>query len=118
MIAAAQAARRYWERAGGWTEVELAEYRLAMTWLQAGEAARALPHAQRCLQICMDNDAPAFERFFAWEALARVQRAVGDASALAQAQIEAEAAFAALDESDQQACQTSLDQLHVAPGAS
>ena len=115
MIAAAQAARHCWERAGGWTEVERAEYRLALTWLEAGETALALKHGQLCLQICLDNDAPAFERFFAWEALTRVQRAAGDASAHAQALIEADGAFAALDEADQQACQLSLDQLHAPP---
>ena len=46
MIAAAQAARRFWALAGGWLETERAEYRLAMTWLQAGDPALARHHAQ------------------------------------------------------------------------
>ena len=40
MILAAQTARHYWGRAGGWLETERAEYRLAMSWVQAGDPAR------------------------------------------------------------------------------
>ena len=117
MILAAQTARRCWALAGGWMEVERAEYRLAMTWLQAGEVAQARQHAQACLEMvaAQDPSAPALERFFGWEALGTVERAAGNATGLAQALLEAEAAFAALDESDRGWCQASLDKLKAAP---
>lgn len=114
MILAAQTARRYWAIAGGWLEIERAEYRLAMSWLQAGDALQARQHAQNCLVISEANDAPALERFFAWEALGRVDRSTGHTSGHALALVQAEAAFVALEEADRGWCQASLDKLRAA----
>lgn len=111
MILAAQTSRRYWERAGSWLEVERAEYRLAMTWLQAGDMARARAHAQACLNIVAANQGEALERFFGWEAMGWVERAVANPSGQALALAQARAAFAELDESDQAGCAASLDKL-------
>ena len=111
MLLAAQASRRYWERAGTWLEVERAEYRLAMSWLQAGDMARAGTHAQACLSIVAANHGAALERFFGWEALGRVERAGANPSGQASALAQARAAFAELDESDQAECAASLDKL-------
>jgi len=111
MILAAQAARRHWALAGGWLEIERAEYRLAMTWLQAGDPARARAHAQACLDLVQAQAAPALERFFAWEALGRAARAAGDAGSHADALVQAQAAHAALDEAKRDWCQPSLDAL-------
>src|SRR5581483_5972026 len=47
MLEAAKAARRFWEIAGGWQEVERAEYRLCMSHLKAGEPSIALEHASK-----------------------------------------------------------------------
>jgi hypothetical protein len=109
MILAAQTARHYWAMAGTWLETERAEYRLAMTWLKAGDAAQARCHAAACLAIVDTRDAPALERFFAWEALALVERATGDAPAQAQATARARDAFDRLAAADQAWCQPSLD---------
>ena len=114
MILAAQNARRYWAIAGGWLEIERAEYRLAMSWLQAGDLVVARQHAQNCLVIVEANDAPALERFFGWEALGKVDRAAGNNSGHALALGQAETAFAALDEGDIGWCQPSLDKLRAA----
>ncbi len=114
MILAAQTARRCWALAGTWLETERAEYRLAMTWLQAGDTAQARQHAQRCLELVQDHDGDAFERFFAWEALGRVERAAGDTAGHRQALAKAREAFAALDEGDRSGCQPSLDALEGA----
>jgi hypothetical protein len=111
MITAAQAARRFWAVAGTWLETERAEYRLAMTWLQAGDAALARHHAQQCLDIVDANDGAALERFFAWEAIGLAARGGGDATGQAQALQMARTAFAALDEADQGWCRASLDKL-------
>ena len=110
MILAAQTARRFWAVAGGWLDTERAEYRLAMTWLQAGDLAQARIHAQQCLDIVQREAAPALERFFAWEALAVVARASASADAPA-AVAQARLAFAELEEADRGWCQASLDKL-------
>jgi hypothetical protein len=111
MITAAQAARRHWALAGGWLETERAEYRLAMTWLQAGDPVRAREHARQCLAIVGTHDGEALERFFAWEAIGLAARAGGDAPGHAQALQQARTAFVALGEADQGWCRASLDRL-------
>jgi hypothetical protein len=111
MIRAAQAARHHWERAGTWMNVERAEYRLAMTWLQAGDLAQARTHAQRCLEIVAENDGPALEQLFGWEALGLVERAAGNATGHARALAKARAAFDALSPEDQGWCRASVDKL-------
>ena len=113
MILAAQTARRYWAIAGGWLETERAEYRLAMTWLKAGDPALARQHAQNCLQIVEKNLGPALERFFAFDALGRAERAAGHAVGHAQALHQAEAAFETLEPGDKGWCQPSLDTLRA-----
>jgi hypothetical protein len=71
MLDAARRARAAWERAGGWMEVERADYQLALCHAAAGQGAEAVAHAQACLQRCEANRADAYELFFAHEALVR-----------------------------------------------
>jgi hypothetical protein len=111
MILAAQASRHHWERAGTWLEIERAEYRLALTWLQAGDPAQARRHAQACLDGATANHAPALEHFFAWEAIGRSARAAGGTAEHQRAVERARAAFADLSEDDRGWCRASLDQL-------
>lgn len=111
MVQAAQVGRRFWEQAGTWLEVERAEYRLARTWLKAGDAQQAQQHAQACLDLVQAQQAPALEAFFAWEALALCARAQADDDAHAQALQHAAHAFAALAPDDQAWCRATLDQL-------
>jgi hypothetical protein len=111
MIAAAQAARLYWERAGTWLQTERAEYRLAMTWLQAGDAARAREHARSCLALIEANDGPALERFFGWEAMGAAERQAGNTEAHAKALANARKAFAELDEANKAWCAATLGKL-------
>lgn len=113
MILAAQTARHYWAIAGTWLETERAEYRLANTWLQAGDLARAREHAQACLEIVAANDGPALERLFGWEALGLVERAAGNATGHAQALARAREAYEQLDDSDKSWCAASIDKLAV-----
>ena len=113
MLAAAEAARRFWEVAGTWLEVERAEYRLAMSCTQAGQLERARGHAQQCLAIAQAHDSVALEAFFGFEALAVVERAAGNAAAFAAAVSAARVAFARLSEGDVGWCQASLDKLLV-----
>lgn len=113
MIAAATTARRCWALAGTWLETERAEYRLAMSWLQAGDAARARQHAVQCMDIVQAQGGPALERFFASEALALSARAEGDTDGHAAALAQAREAFAALDEGDRGWCRPTLDRLQA-----
>ena len=111
MIFAAQTARYHWAIAGTWLETERAEYRLAITWLQAGDLAQARTHAQNCLEIVAANEGAALERLFGWEALGRIERAAGNAAAHAQALANARTAFAELAAADQGWCAVSIDRL-------
>ena len=111
MILAAQASRAHWEHAGTWLEVERAEYRLAMTWLHAGDPAQARQHAQACLDIVAANDGAALERLFGWEALGLVERAASNPAGHAHALAMARTAFAQLSADDQGWCAESIAKL-------
>ncbi len=105
MVDAATAGRRYWQRAGGWLEVERADYRLALAWLAAGEVALARAAAAACLaRVLAQPEPPALERFYAHEAGARVALAMKDAGALAMHQRAATAAWTELNAQTRQAC--------------
>ena len=75
MLIAATTARKYWEIAGTWENVERAEYRLSQSMLAGGKLDQALIHANECKRICVENDAAPLEHFFAHEALTRIHRA-------------------------------------------
>ena len=111
MVLAAQTARHHWAIAGTWLEVERAEYRLAMTWLQAGDLAQARTHAQACLEIVAANGGVALERLFGWEALGRVERAAGNAIGHAEALARAREAFTELPAADKAWCGESIEKL-------
>jgi hypothetical protein len=92
MLLAARTGRRWWEVAGGWREVERAEYRLAMSHLKAGDPASvALRHARACESIVKENGAEPGEAFFAKEVLARAHAAAGDRAAAHRARDDAAA---------------------------
>jgi hypothetical protein len=112
MLMASKASRVHWERAGTWLQVERAEYQLATTFLKAGELVQAEFHARECGRIVVENDAPALERFFAFEALARVMRAAQNEAAFELASEQARAAFEGLDDGDKAWCQATLNKLH------
>jgi hypothetical protein len=111
MILAARTAREYWARAGTWLETERAEYRLARTWLQAGDPVEARRHAQACLAIVREHESPPLEAFFAWEALGLVERAAVDPVEYRRALAQAREAYARLDEGDRGWCTASLEAL-------
>lgn len=78
---AALSARRFWEVAGTWKNVQVAEYRLCMTFLALGRAECALAHAKKSLELCEANGAGPTDLLFAHEAFARAHHAQGDAEA-------------------------------------
>lgn len=113
MILAAQTARKYWEIAGTWLEVERAEYRLAMSYLKSGDLVRSLKHAQIGLEIMQENNAPALEFFFGYEALALAEKAKGNAVGFTMAYEQAKANFEKLSEDDKSWCILALTNLEI-----
>lgn len=108
MLLGARIARDYWARAGTWLEVQRAEYRLARSWLDAGDLAAARRHARKCLDLVREHDAPALEWFFAWEATALIERSLGNLVAQRRAVAEMKLAFERLPEDDRGWCRPSL----------
>lgn len=98
MKLAAATARTYWERAGTWINVKIAEVRLAITHLKAGEPDVALVHARRALELCDTNDAGDDQRFYPWLAEARAHHASQDADAARDAIGKAASALEVMDE--------------------
>jgi hypothetical protein len=111
MVTAAETARRFWEAAGTWLQVQRAEYRLSMSWLKAGDVTKSREHARACLAIIEANDGAAIERFFGWEAMCLAERAAGDDAAHVQALAHALAAFTALDDADRSHCTETMNRI-------
>jgi hypothetical protein len=101
----------YWKLAGTWLEHQRAEYRLARSWLQMGESKHAVEAAQRCLQVCQHNDAPAFELLFAHAVLALAYRAGGNTSGFTASRAAALGCFDQVPEEDRTWCKRELDEL-------
>jgi len=111
MLEASAISRRFWARAGGWLEVERAEYGLALSWLKAGDGPQALHHAQLCRQLVDDNQGPAFERFFAAEAIVLAARGADQPALAEQALRDARQRFAELSDDDREVCRSALDKI-------
>ncbi len=113
MLMAAHAARKHWEIAGTWLEVERAEYRLAMSFLAAGKARDALRHAENCLEIVAAHQAEPLESFFGFEALALSHLAMCEREPAMGALERMRALFQEMPEGERGWCQQSLDRLEL-----
>ncbi len=111
MIAAAETGRAYWEKAGTWLHIERAEYRLAHTWLKAGDPEQAKGHALHCLHIVQTHGNEPLEVFFGHEALVEVERARGDEAAAQASLAQMRDRFEQLAPDDRDACRTVLERL-------
>jgi len=111
MVTAAEGGLRYWRLAGTWLEEERAEYRLARSLLQAGDPAAAVEHARRCVDICVANDAPPFERFFGYAVLAIAHARRGDDAAHATARQLALDQYATVAPDEKQWCEAERNEL-------
>ncbi len=115
MLYAAQVGRTYWARAGTWLELERAEYRLSKSFLKAGKHAAARAHAQACLRVCEEHNAPALEFFFGVEALLRALCAqANDSEYITRLRQKAQTLFNALDKEEQQWCEPTYAQMMAA----
>jgi hypothetical protein len=104
MLRFAAASREHWSRAGGWLEIERAEYGLALTHLAAGLHDDAWRHAGQCLAVCLHHAAPPHELVYAHEAMARVHHARREAGELAHHAQALLTAFERMDADDRLAC--------------
>lgn len=95
MLEAAAQARAAWVAAGGWLQIERADWQLAMCAAVAGEGARALEAARACLAACEQQGGDDYEFCFAHQALALAALAAQE-PALARQQREAMAQRVAL----------------------
>jgi tetratricopeptide (TPR) repeat protein len=104
MILAAQTGRKYWEIAGTWKQVTWGEYRLAMTYLKAGDLVQSLEHAQACLELAQEHETPPLEMFFGYEVLALIEKARENSIGFSRALEQAKAYFEKLSADDKSAC--------------
>ena len=111
MVAAAHGGLAFWRIAGTWLEEERAHYRLARSHLAAGEPLPAIEAGKQCAQVCLANDAPAFERFFAYAVLARALREAGRHGDGSGMRDEALAWFARIPEDERRWCEADLAEL-------
>jgi hypothetical protein len=111
MILASQTGRKYWELVGTWLEISRAEYRLAMTFLQANDLAKALQHAQTCVELCQENKAGDMDMFYSYEVLATVERARCNDVGFQKALDKAKHYFETLNPEDKTWCEASLKKL-------
>ncbi len=118
MLTAARTARRHWELAGTWLNVERAEYRLAKSLLAAAVPDQALEHARACLDVCRANGAEPSELFWALECLALCQHALATGEEFDATLAEARAAFEALSEAEQSGRRATFERLEALPAIS
>lgn len=105
MILSAKTGLEYWSIAGSWIETSRAEYRLAMSYLKAQQFTLAFEHAQKCLDMCLQNQAGAFDLFFAYEAIAKVRLADGKDVQAQQAIQKSAEQLTQLDQGDRDYCE-------------
>lgn len=120
MLEAATLARQAWQRAGGWLQVERADWQLAMCAAAAGRGEAALEAARACLAACEAHagestpEADDYEFCFAHQALALAALAAADAAQAQQARAQMAARIARLPEADRGYAQQCLAEIDAA----
>ncbi len=77
MIHAAHASRFHWGEIGTPVHFERGEWQISRVYAVLKRSEPALYHAQRCLEICKENNIADFDIAFAYEALARGHAVAG-----------------------------------------
>jgi hypothetical protein len=78
MVHAAHASRYHWGEIGTPLEFERGEWQISRVYAVLNRPQAALYHAQRCLDLCLENKIRDFDLAFAYEALARAYAVAGD----------------------------------------
>lgn len=108
MVLAAHTGRKFWELAGTWLEVSIAEYRLAMTYLQTIDPSKALGHAQNNVKILRANQAKDYDLFFGYQALALAEKQKGNELGFKTAVKKAKQHFENLNEDEKSLCESGM----------
>lgn len=109
MILAAQAGRKFWEIAGGPSEVASAEYRLSQSYLQASQIEKSFEHAKLSVEACELNQCSNLDFFFGYEAMALAEKARNNDNAYSKAVEKIKLYFEQLSEDDKKWCQKTLN---------
>lgn len=106
MIFAAHAARKYWEIAGGASEVSAAEYRLSQSYLKAFQIDKSFEHAQLSIEVCeaSSNAVSTLDFFFGYEAIALAEKARKNETGYLKAVEKMKFHFDKLSEDDKKWC--------------
>ena len=78
MIHAAHASRYHWEVAGSPVNIARGEWLISRVYALLQRKEPCLYHANRCLQVTLENDLKDFDLAFAYEAMARACDLAGD----------------------------------------
>lgn len=87
MVHAAHASRYHWGEIGTPLEFERGEWQISRMYSVLGRPQPALYHANRCLEICKENNIKDFDIAFAYEAVARAY-AVADKKSESEKYVE------------------------------
>ncbi len=113
MLKAANAGVRFWKLAGTWLETERAYYRLANSLMAAGQPDEAIRAAERCIAVCDENAAPAFEKFFGHAMKAIAARSAGERGVFETARSAALAHFELVPNDERSWCKRELEALNA-----
>lgn len=78
MIHAAHASCYHWEIAGTALNLARGEWQISRVYAVLDRPEPCLYHAERCLQITLENEFKDFDLAFAYEAMARAYELIGD----------------------------------------
>ncbi len=102
MIHATHASRFHWEIAGQAVHLARGEWLISRVYALCQRAEPCLYHANRCMQITLENDLKDFDLAFAYEAMARASDLAGDEVESAKYLTLAEEAGAKITKPDDQ----------------
>jgi len=109
--AGAEAARRFWYRAGQWLQHERADYLCAKVEVRIGAAAEAVRAAERGLRLVEANGNDGIERAFLLLPLAAAHAALGEPTRAAGLRAEAETLAQQFDEDLRKAFEQDKEEL-------
>jgi hypothetical protein len=78
MLHAAHASRYHWGEVGSAENLARGEWQCSRVYAVLGRGEPATHHAQRCLDLCVENGIGDWDLAAAYEALARAQRVAGN----------------------------------------
>lgn len=80
MVNAAHASRYHWGVAGKAVHRCRGDWQISRVYTVLGRGEPAIAHAQRCLEICVEQGIGDWDLAYAYEALARAHRVAGHAT--------------------------------------